>query len=207
MSLSRNFMREMRPIFRMLEEPFGFHPGFQSAPMRAFLNEGLWERARVPVDVTEQGDSYIVEAEIPGVKKEDIDVRIGDNGRTVTIEGQVVRRSAPAQAAPTESTDNATTAAPAEGKSQPPLSGTEYDVDTGTGATESAQTQAVTQTTPSSNQLSVERTFSSESRFSRHITLPRPVDASRVQAKLVDGILTLTILKAEEPGAVKINIE
>ena len=73
MSLSRNFMREMRPLFRLLEEPFGFHPGFQSAPMRAFLNEGLWERARVPVDVTEQGDSYVVEAEIPGVKKEDID--------------------------------------------------------------------------------------------------------------------------------------
>ena len=56
-----------------------------------------------------------------GLKKEDIDVRIGDNGRTVTIEGQVVRRSAPTQAAPTESTDNAATAAPAEGKSQSSL--------------------------------------------------------------------------------------
>lgn len=115
MSLSRNFFREMRPLFRMLEEPFGIHPGFQSAPMRAFLNDnGLWERARVPVDVSEQVDAYVVEAELPGVKKEDIDVRIGDNGRSVTIEGQIVRRSAPAPAQASESTDSA---ASTEGKS------------------------------------------------------------------------------------------
>jgi HSP20 family protein len=39
------------------------------------------------VDVSEDGDNYVVETELPGVKKEDMEVRVGDGGRSVTIEG------------------------------------------------------------------------------------------------------------------------
>lgn len=44
------------------------------------------------MDVTEEGKHYIVEAELPGVKKENIEVRIGDGGRSITIEGKIVDR-------------------------------------------------------------------------------------------------------------------
>ena len=47
---------------------------------------------RPAVDVAEEDNSYIIEAELPGVRKEDINVEIGDNGRSVTIQGKIVRR-------------------------------------------------------------------------------------------------------------------
>jgi HSP20 family molecular chaperone IbpA len=43
--------------------------------------------------------------------------------------------------------------------------------------------------------------------FSRTIWLPRPVDPNKVSAKLQDGILTLTIPKAEDKGSVKVDVE
>ncbi|KAI0317776.1 HSP20-like chaperone [Amylostereum chailletii] len=192
MSLARQFFREFRPLFRMLEEPLGRHPGFTALPSRVFLddpffNASLSQVARPAVDVTEEGDQYVVEAELPGVKREDIDVRIGDGGRSVTIEGKIVQRSAlPAIA------EAATTT-----------------VDVNNAATEGSEPSATTvakQEQPS-NQLSVERTFSGSTTFTRTVYLPRPVDANGVSAKLADGILTLRIPRAEELGSVKINVE
>lgn len=57
------------------------------------------------------------------------------------------------------------------------------------------------------NQLSVERSFTGNSMFSRTVWLPRPADATNVKAKLVDGILTLRIPKVEEKDGVKVDIE
>lgn len=96
MSLSRHFFREFRPFFRVLEDPFfgrapvaynGRHSVFDD-PFFGLARNGL----RPAVDVAEEGNSYIIEAELPGVRKEDINVEIGDNGRSVTIEGKIVRR-------------------------------------------------------------------------------------------------------------------
>jgi HSP20 family protein len=42
---------------------------------------------RIKVDLSEQDGSYAVKAEIPGVKKEDIDVRV--DGNVVTISAEV----------------------------------------------------------------------------------------------------------------------
>lgn len=98
MSLTRQFFRELRPLFRMLEEPFGHPPrygmGFPTA--RSLFDDPFFtnpQSLRPPVDVSEQGDNYIVEAELPGVKKENVNVRIGDGGRSLTIEGKVFSRS------------------------------------------------------------------------------------------------------------------
>ncbi|NLD71511.1 MAG: Hsp20/alpha crystallin family protein [Chloroflexi bacterium] len=47
------------------------------------------ERGRmlfVPVDVVEEGDSYVISAELPGVKPEDIDISV--TGNTLTIKGE-----------------------------------------------------------------------------------------------------------------------
>ena len=98
MSLSRNFFREFRPFFRVFEDPF-----FSRAPVtynsrgQSVFDDPFFGLARnglrPAVDVAEEGNSYIIEAELPGVRKEDLDVQIGDNGRSVTIEGKIVRSS------------------------------------------------------------------------------------------------------------------
>lgn len=98
MSLARQFFREMRPLFHMLEEPLGRTPAYYASrrhPFQSLFDDPFFrnpEALRPAVDVTEEGDKYVVEAELPGVKKENIEVRIGDGGRSVTIEGKVFSR-------------------------------------------------------------------------------------------------------------------
>jgi HSP20 family molecular chaperone IbpA len=65
----------------------------------------------------------------------------------------------------------------------------------------------VVQPRAGNNQLSVERSFTGSSMFTRTVWLPRPADTRNVTAKLAEGILTLRIPKAEEKDAVKINVE
>ncbi|CDO71443.1 hypothetical protein BN946_scf184909.g37 [Trametes cinnabarina] len=187
MSLTRQFFRELRPLFRMLEEPFGprapTYPG-RHRP-RDFFDDPFFNTPallRPAVDVSEQGDKYVVEAELPGVKKENVNVRIGDGGRTLTIEGKVVR-SEPR----TAEASSSSAAGSAEGASE--------------------GTQALTQKQPESTALSTERLFTGSASFTRTVVLPQPVDSSKVTAKLQDGVLTVTVPKAEDVGSVQINVE
>lgn len=121
MSLARQFFREMRPLFRMLEEPLGRTPAaFGGYGPRSVFDDPFFRAPAMlqpAVDVTEEGNKYVIEAELPGVKKENVNVRIGDGGRSVTIEGKVVSRrgeAPPAEASTATPTDNAT-AQPTEG--------------------------------------------------------------------------------------------
>ena len=47
--------------------------------------ESDMERWSVPLDVSEEGDNFMVEASLPGIKPEDIDITIEDN--LLTIKG------------------------------------------------------------------------------------------------------------------------
>ena len=79
----------------MLEEPLRSPSYLGTLPSRLFDDPFFAHSTnalRPAVDVTEEGNSYIVEAELPGVKKENLQVRIGDGGRSVTIEGKTHRR-------------------------------------------------------------------------------------------------------------------
>lgn len=69
----------------------------------------------------------------------------------------------------------------------------------GTGAVVSAETP--------SNQLTTERLYSGTSSFTRTVWLPRPVDSSRITAKLTDGVLTLKAPKMEDQESIKINVD
>ena len=40
----------------------------------------------------EEEGTYVLEAEIPGIKKENVNLRIGDGGRSLTIEGSSTNR-------------------------------------------------------------------------------------------------------------------
>lgn len=77
-------MNELRTI-----DPFALDPieeTFRSLirPWRSDLPDAA---PRIKLDLTEQDGSYAVKAEIPGVKKEDIDVRV--DGNLVTISAEV----------------------------------------------------------------------------------------------------------------------
>lgn len=45
------------------------------------------------------------------------------------------------------------------------------------------------------------------SNFSRTVWLPQVVDENKVSAKLADGVLTLTIPKADDKTSVKVTVE
>jgi HSP20 family protein len=73
---------------RLLEETFGGFP--------AGLAEHAWTP---PVDIEETDDAYVVEAELPGVKREDVSIELAGNELSVTGEIKekertgIVRRS------------------------------------------------------------------------------------------------------------------
>ena len=95
MSIARQLLHDMRPLFRVLEEPFGRSAGYYGLPHRSFFDDPFFQPSnllRPSIDVTEEGHNYLVEADLPGVKKENVEVRIGDGGHSVTIEGKVFRR-------------------------------------------------------------------------------------------------------------------
>lgn len=58
-----------------------------------------------------------------------------------------------------------------------------------------------------SNQLTTERLYSGTSSFTRTVWLPRPVDSSKITAKLSDGILMLKAPKMEDKESIKINVD
>jgi len=79
----------------MLEAPLGGRFGAYGFPPRSVFEDPIFtvpRFARPAVDVSEDGSNYVVETELPGVKKEDMEVRIGDGGRSVTIEGKIMQR-------------------------------------------------------------------------------------------------------------------
>ncbi len=70
------------------------------------------------MDVSEDGKNYVVETELPGVKKEDMEVRIGDGGRSVTIEGKILQRNtyANGDGSTASTSDKPVAEGPAEGR-------------------------------------------------------------------------------------------
>ena len=75
-----------------------FDPAFGDnleSTMRRFLAPTAWEQElpalKMRVDVTERDTAYEVKADIPGVKKEDINVRI--DGNIVQIDAEIKRES------------------------------------------------------------------------------------------------------------------
>ncbi|EGN98399.1 hypothetical protein SERLA73DRAFT_183388 [Serpula lacrymans var. lacrymans S7.3] len=179
MSIARQLFREFRPLFHMLEEPFGRAPVAYGLQNRSAFDHPFFQAptvSRPAIDLTEDADNYIVEADLPGVKKDDIEVRAGDGGRSITIEGRMVRRS---NGNAVETTDDGTAVT--------------------AGSEEAANTK-------STSKISSERLFSGSSTFTRTVWLPRAIDGSKVSAKLNDGILTLTIPKMEDKESVKIEV-
>ncbi|KIO32661.1 hypothetical protein M407DRAFT_66431, partial [Tulasnella calospora MUT 4182] len=101
MSLTRTLLNEFRPVFQMLDDQFFADP-FSVIPQRhtpqtndSNSQVSPWSNiTRTPhVHLTDEADKYVVEAEVPGVPKENLDISIGDNGRSLTIKGNTFSSS------------------------------------------------------------------------------------------------------------------
>jgi HSP20 family protein len=64
--------------------------GFLLRPMRMEPGEAAGQPVRLKIDVKEDDKAYVVHAEVPGVKKEDINVSI--DGNQVSISAEVKRQ-------------------------------------------------------------------------------------------------------------------
>ena len=100
-------------------------------------------------DIHENEDAYLIEATVPGLQAEDIDITLHDN--VLTISGEYQKK---------EQREGTTT----------------------------------------------HRTERRYGRFTRSFSLPATLDADNVQANLENGILTLTVPKAEAAKPRKIDI-
>lgn len=142
----------------MIEDQFGrlvesmfedfFAPAAQAAALSRWPEEGI---SSPRLNVTENDTSFMVQAEMPGVKKEDVKVAI-DNQR-VTIEAE-----------------------------------THHDEERREGE----------------NVVYAERTAR---KFMRSFLLPTDVDDSSADAKLEDGVLTLTLPKKQGGSAKRLTIQ
>ncbi len=102
------------------------------------------------VDIIEKGDDLVIRAEVPGIERDAIEVKLEDN--TLTLSGERVRE------------------------------------------TEADDTRAYRR----------ERVYGS---FVRSFSLPKTVDATRISATYKNGILEITVPKAEEAKPRKIDIK
>ncbi|KAG6910677.1 hypothetical protein DXG01_008721 [Tephrocybe rancida] len=184
MSISRQLVRD---LFRMLEEPLIRPPahfnGLSHVGPRYSLFDGP-NFGRPALDVREEGNKYVLEAELPGVRKDNIEVRIEDAGKSVTIEGKVVET----RGEPQNGEASTEAAKSSEGDSSTAVANAVASDDGG-------------------NQISSERTFTNNTAFRRTVWLPRPVDGQDVTAKLDHGILTITVKKAQDKGSVIIPVD
>jgi HSP20 family protein len=138
-------------------------------------------------DIRETKDAYVLEAELPGIRKEDVDIEFQDN--TLVLRGKVDRTTQqsdqPQAATPTESeTTDAVNAAPS-------------------GETSVVQKDADTSKELTPHWWSNERITGS---FSRSFTFPGGVQSDAIKAAYKDGVLSITVPKAQKASS-RINID
>ncbi|CAG8447085.1 15410_t:CDS:2 [Acaulospora colombiana] len=141
---------------------------------------------RPSVDVSETDKSYLIEAEVPGMKKEDLLVEFIDDG-TLILKGKTER-------------------ARQEGTLPEGAEGMKTTDTTSEGRTNNGGDTSVVEATGEIREptyWSSERVLGS---FQRSFQFPGKVDPNNVKAAYKDGILSITVPKAERHGT-KISIE
>ena len=124
---------------RMLDQTFG---GFAWGPP---TEAGGWSPL---VDIEEQDDAYVLEAELPGVKREDVNIEVVGNELQITGEIKEKERKG-----------------------------------------------------------ALRRRTRRTGRFEYRVRLPNQVDASKVEADLDQGVLTLRVPKSERSKRQKVQIK
>ena len=138
-----------------------WHPGREIARLQDEINRlfdldtaesapGIFDRNVAPaVDVRETNDEYVVDVDLPGVSRDQVDISVADN--VLTIKGEKTLKNA-------------------EDKQHV------YRCEIWSGS------------------------------FQRTLSLPKGINADEVQARMADGVLTITLPKREEVKARSISV-
>jgi HSP20 family protein len=133
------------------------------------------------VDIREDADHVFIEADLPGFRKEDVDIALEDGTFTIIAE----RREEVAESPPIEAASDG----PQGQQGQQPHRGRQ-----------AAQAQ---RPADRGNYLLRERRVE---RFVRSFTLPPNVDEQNVQARLEDGVLRITLNRREDAKARRVQV-
>ncbi|RIB15015.1 HSP20-like chaperone [Gigaspora rosea] len=181
-SLAQDFNRslfELEPFFVQSSRV----PRLSNFPTASSVLNGYF---RPSVDVSETDKNYIIEAEVPGMKKDDLSVEFADN--TLTLKGKIEKSNVRGddQLRIVDTTQS--------GESKVATNTTNSEViEHGREGTSVAEPTYWTS----------ERVLGS---FQRSFTLPNNADKENVKAQYKDGILSIIIPKVERHSQ-KINIE
>ncbi|MCO5572055.1 hypothetical protein L7F22_025806 [Adiantum nelumboides] len=160
------------------------------------------------VDIVEGADGFHLTAELPGVKKEDVNINVVDKERRLTISGTMrseyhsggSTEAAPATTANDQSTGSSSSSSSSSKKAED--SNAKASTDVATSMSTSTTQTAVAQHRP----IISERTFGS---FSRTFVLPESADLDNIKARFQDGLLKLNVAKKaaekQRPRAVAIE--
>ncbi|KAL7416375.1 hypothetical protein BDY24DRAFT_379545 [Mrakia frigida] len=180
-------LRTFRPFFSNLEFPAA-SPSLWQPPSSLFDNFSPATAASFPpVSIEEKENGYEIIADLPGIKKEELKVSLGDQNRRLILEGNVVRK---------ESTTPSGTIKEVEGGEK----GEE-----GTVAKQNNGEKGLVKSA-GRNFLVDERVLRQS--FHRAFHFATPLDPKTLKAKLEEGMLKLTVEKqAQDAGVSVVNIE
>ncbi|KAJ3053407.1 hypothetical protein HK097_004351 [Rhizophlyctis rosea] len=179
--LLNHALRDFERAFTHLEEPFA----------RSLLNPTTSFTRTLPtqlssfrplVDLSETAKEYQIEADLPGARREDIDVEFQD-GNTIILKGTIGTSS------PVETSTQAVKEAPS------------VDATSDAVVEPTTTTKPITSSVESATHVEQptywerERLFGS---FRRAFTFPTSIDAERVKATFRDGVLSVKVPKLEQ---------
>ncbi len=144
---------------------------------------GLGSRRRLALDVAEHEDSYEISADLPGVKREDVQLEVGHDG--------VLKLSVDQAAEKKVRFEGEETNPPPSGE------GRAGEIQEGEAGPEKQQQPAI-------KWRRVERARRFESRA---MQLPPDADAAAVSATLADGVLHLSVPKKAEPASRRVEVQ
>ena len=199
MSLTRRIFPEINQMLRMLDEPLFaaptrlFRPSLMESPMQAPCARGIL------TDMKETKNAYEIDAELPGVKKDDIKIECKDD-RTLVVSGTFgssEEDTAP-QDLPIDESDGVVPTG-AEKRVREKASETMHKA-----VAKAAEcSQDVTVDQPEKRYWHSERLFG---QFQRSVTFPSPIQTENIKAKFDNGLLSIFLPKLEKKGvAVKIE--
>jgi HSP20 family molecular chaperone IbpA len=189
------------PLFRLLDD-YDNHRSSNSPATSGGPRHSSAIRSFAPkFDVREQKDAYELLGELPGIDQKDISIEFSDSN-TLVVKGRVER------------SDSYGT-----GKPSGRITHEEHDHNKEYHKPTAEDEDAAKKQDESSKQVSKQGEGKQEPKykywvaersvgeFHRSFTFPNRVDTDNVKASLKNGILTITVKKAAEPQAKKINIE
>ncbi len=142
-------------------------------------------------DVAEQDKEYVLQGELPGVAPENVDIEFTD-GQTLVVRGHSERTHTEGDAGLLEGPKETKKIEAGEGSKKVAA------------AAKGKEVAPEAETKPKARYWLSERSYGE---FSRVFTFPSPVDQDKVRATFKDGVLDISVPKAEKKGAKKISIQ